>query len=358
MSRVRGHRGFTLIELLVVIAIIALLVALLLPAVQKAREAARKTQCQNNLKQIGLALHNYHDAHLMFPPGQLSNINVLFQTDMIGRYVHPDEAKVYLGPAPVSNPNGLHGTSWMLHILPMIDQGQLYSFWNFAWNVRTNGELNGVQTARTPDNFDILPPKTEIEVFYCPSRRSTMEALDYVSCERVDQSWTAGGNDYAGCVGSGIAFTDPSNPDRQTYYLTPAQLTATEVVLPGGGSVSAFTQHGFHAGVFGVNSNTRIADIQDGTTNVIVVAERRLFTNLTPNQIRSSDGWSFGGPATLFTTRNAPHLGQHFDEADSSHEGIVHVLLGDGSVRGVSFNIDLRTWRNLGNKSQGTPVDF
>ena len=103
--RTRRKRGFTLIELLVVIAIIAILVALLLPAVQQAREAARRTQCKNNLKQIGLALHNYHDTHGRFPPTQV----------MVA----------YLG-ANYTNPVPRNHT-WMSLILPYLEQGNLYS---------------------------------------------------------------------------------------------------------------------------------------------------------------------------------------------------------------------------------------
>lgn len=98
------RRGFTLIELLVVIAIIAVLIALLLPAVQQAREAARRTQCKNNLKQIGLALHNYHDAHDCFPPGQIRGWNGSFDSG--------------------------NGFAWGALILPFMDQANLYNLLN------------------------------------------------------------------------------------------------------------------------------------------------------------------------------------------------------------------------------------
>jgi prepilin-type N-terminal cleavage/methylation domain-containing protein len=353
MRHRRNHRGFTLIELLVVIAIIAILVALLLPAVQKAREAARKTQCQNNLKQIGLALHNYHDAHLVFPPGQIART---FEVNTIGRYVDPDEATLQ---TQVNVPTlNLHGTSWMLHILPQLDQVGLYNQWNFNWNVRSNGDV-GFLTQELRIDF---PPKTDIKAYYCPSRRDSMKATDvYSQTDRVAQDWTKGGNDYAGCTGSGITFADQDPDERQTYVLTPQQLAQTQVTQIINGisrTVSPFTQDPNHIGVFGVNSSNAIRDITDGTSNVIMVSERRIFTTRTTNVKMSSDGWAWGGPATLFSTRLAPHTGQHFDEADSLHDGIVHALLGDGSVRQISFSMDLRTWQNLGNRSQGTPVQF
>jgi prepilin-type N-terminal cleavage/methylation domain-containing protein len=349
MVRLQRQRGFTLIELLVVIAIIALLVALLLPAVQQAREAARRSACQNNLKQLGLALHNYHDAHRIFPPGQIS---AYFNNDSIGRHVHPDEVRM-------QNVVGLyHGTSWMLHILPNIDQAALYNNWNFNWNVRSNGDLG----VTTPDLGVIYPPKTELPVFYCPSRRGSMNASStYSNTERVDVSWVKGGNDYAGVAGSGIVFNDNQNV-RQTYWLTPVQLASTVNAA----GISPYNQHGLHIGMFGVNSSTRMADVQDGTSNVVMVSERTVFKNPTTqvnnqninlNLIRSSDGWAYGGPATMLSFRSPPHTGLHFDEADSVHPQIVQVCLADGSVKQVSINIDQRTWRNLGNMAQGSPVE-
>jgi len=373
MSR-RRVRGFTLIELLVVIAIISILVALLLPAVQRARAAAQKVSCQNNLKQLGLALHNYHDTHRVFPPGQLANqfIGINGQsfggggsggmggnpggtgTNNVGNYCHPLEAKQILTTVPgttgidIQNLFGLHGTSWMVHILPQLDQQNLYDYWRFDGNVRANGDVGWLSR----DLATIYPAKNEIEFFYCPSNRKGM-GIDagYSPTERIDPTWETGGNDYAGCAGSGIVFNDDA---RQTWDLTGPQLLATEI-----NGFSPYTQHTNHVGVFGVNSNSSIDTIKDGTTNVILVSERRIFKTNTINRLRSSDGWAYGGPATMFSTRNGPHKGDHYDEADTPHTDSVQVCLADGSVRGISISIDLRTWRNLGNRSNATPLgDF
>ena len=397
MLKRESRRGFTLIELLVVIAIIAMLIALLLPAVQKAREAARRASCQNNLKQIGLALHNYHDTHRTLPPGQINNS---FSTEtVLGssppltlQYANPVESRAYY--APKNNVNGFQGTSWMLQILPMLDLASLYGFYDQTSNLRTNGDF-GAQ-GPPPDLIFTFPPRTEVPAFYCPSRRNQMDVASgkFSQCDRVDAVstvltlppaltnpvlWTKGGNDYAGVTGSGRTFHENiTNPldvtERQTYSLTPAQLllttTTTSVVVNGVSqslTTSPYTQHPNNIGIFGVNTSVNFLAISDGTSNVIMVAERRLNAQPKTSQLVgataltqqiSSDGWAFGGAATLMSCRNAPHsILSQFDEADSAHDQIIQVCLADGSVKQISVNIDLRTWKNLGNMMQGSAVD-
>ena len=97
-----------------------------------------------------------------------------------------------------------------------------------------------------------------------------------------------------------------------------------------------------------------VSEVREGTLYI----ELRQNVNIDPNVLRSSDGWCWGGPATMLSTRETPHSRQHFDEADSPHDGVVQAALADGSVRQFSFSIDERTWQNLGNRSQGSPVDL
>src|SRR5690349_12758105 len=142
MARVRRKSGFTLIELLVVIAIIAVLIALLLPAVQQAREAARRSQCKNNLKQLGLALHNYHELANMFPPGEINNGETSCQTWMVG-----------------------NGLTWRVMLLPQLDYGPMYNNINFSdW---AHGGCPG-KVFTTPNSW-LQVQGSALTVLLCPS---------------------------------------------------------------------------------------------------------------------------------------------------------------------------------------------
>jgi len=141
-------RGFTLIELLVVIAIIAILIALLLPAVQQAREAARRTQCRNNLKQLGLALHNYHDVHLTFPPGWI--------TEIASNPSFVDATTPYVS-----------GWAWSAFLLPFVDHSPVYN-------------ALGVGDGNTPVPTSGGSPETNpLTVFICPSDDTTLKVVDF-----------------------------------------------------------------------------------------------------------------------------------------------------------------------------------
>src|SRR5262245_61312406 len=141
MSNHLGRKAFTLIELLVVIAIIAILIALLVPAVQKVREAAARTQCSNNLKQQGLALHTYHDTKKVLPPGAPSDI-----------------------PPWTATVNGGWGTSWMVHILPFIEQGPIWSRWTYTYGTGSVG-----YSGKYNPNNRVLVNMVTIPIYRCPA---------------------------------------------------------------------------------------------------------------------------------------------------------------------------------------------
>lgn len=362
----RRTRGFTLIELLVVIAIIAILVAILLPAVQRAREAANKSRCQNNLKQIALGLHNYHDAHNTFPPGQI--VTRWITTGTV-RYVDHTE--------PYSNIQvaGLQGVSWMFHVLPYIEQGNLYQYWRPEFNVFGNSEYTfGALYLNTPQQINqwaklgYAPAQAEIPMFYCPSRRGGIsntigeftlnKYIDTDAATKLTTGVRGGGTDYAGCAGSGLLFNDAANV-RSLWDLTSAQIqTANQTATLG------YNQTGGNPGVFYANSAVRIGDIKDGTSQTILVGEGERFEKLNgkvlPTQRTiyqfASDGWAWGGPATLFTTVDGANKRTHFAWAGGPHDDVIQVALADGSVRQISQSIGLNVWQSLGNASGGVPV--
>ncbi|MDA0921726.1 MAG: DUF1559 domain-containing protein [Planctomycetota bacterium] len=209
----RAKKGFTLIELLVVIAIIAILIALLLPAVQQAREAARRSQCKNNLKQIGLSLMNYHDVHKTLPPG----VTVAAGTAA----VTAPTASPAKAAAGVSNFFG-----WTTHILPFFDQAPLFK--------KLNSKLIFSNNAGTPNNAALCA--TILTATRCPSDSGP----DQDTAGGVEDMGLA---NYVGNFGVGMPDDDVNPRSVQ--------------------------------GIMGANTKIRIRDCKDGMSNVILAAERR-----------------------------------------------------------------------------------
>jgi len=294
--------AFTLIELLVVIAIIAILVALLLPAVQQAREAARRSSCKNNLKQIGLALHNYHETHAVFPP--------LFVIPTDPTATTP--ASIYTDALNTAGRDGAGANpawSWSAYLLPYIEQPALYD----------QGEIG--QGSLILEHRDVF--RTPISVYMCPS--------DDVKPLNNQSNWNRLTNDdYHAAKSNYVAANDHQEPTRNE--------NAT--------------------GAFYRNSDTRMSNIKDGTSNTIAVGERMDspggtsvscavwagMLSTTPLPLPESGGSPHGGFArdTAGTGRLAINEIDewHFASAFSSpHEGGAQFLMFDGSVRFISENI-------------------
>jgi len=335
MNKPRLRPGFTLIELLVVIAIIAILIALLLPAVQQAREAARRTQCKNHLKQLGLALHNYHDTSNGFPIG----------------------ARAGQG----------WGVSWYVGVLPFLDQAPVFNKLTFdgahpGWvdNGVAAGNLNG----QVVNGLLIRP-------MICPS--SPLDPLG-----PTGRGYRTVRPQYVGITGS---TDDDQTPPRWTN--NPAQYGCCNCCgAAGAGSVrDGIAANG---GPFNRTRNFAIKDIKDGTTNTIHVGEQSDFYSDINNpaagktfQVNNNHGWMMGtdrhnnrgnGRAYNITTVRYPinkaqvgmgGVGNNHGEnngLNSAHVGGTQVLLCDGSCRFISENIDMLTLRYLCNRADGKTV--
>ncbi len=341
----RSHRnrsrGFTLIELLVVIAIIAVLIALLLPAVQQAREAARRTQCRNNLKQIGLALHNYMSTHTVLPFGKGAS---------------------YAG-VPVY-------ARWSQHamILPYIDQAPLYNTIDFNFPPETPG-MGGV-VAFMPaftnvGGVNAVASRTAISGFMCPTDLGPSDP------------WRAQ-NNYAGNQGGWLcdrgdfpaAATDVSPSEVQTgvfYWLSRCNAAS---FTDGMSQTIMFSEKIRGQGTPDIKSDLFVIPAQTSlaatySTCQAVTASSTPLTSkwgyswvmgencctqynhvATPNS-KSCGGTGFTGSMTNMAMQVS---------AGSRHTGGVHAMMGDGSIRFVSDNIDLNVWRALGTRAGGEPI--
>ena len=313
-----SKRGFTLIELLVVIAIIAILIALLLPAVQQAREAARRSQCKNNLKQIGLALHNYHDTHRVFPPG--------FVREYGSATANDDTA---------TDASRQGNWAWGAFILPFVDQAALFNLLEVGPTTCAEAMADATKRAL------LLQP---LDAYRCPSDPNDGR--------------------------SPHSFRDDSGTDY-----SPAMALSNYVAA----NHQDNTRRS-NTGIFGMDSNVKFRDVIDGTSNTLLVGERahKVSTGMEGTDPGNSqtisrilDAQAGCAYCTRGTRENSSHgirdvLGSSVTSINgptdlsvgyvqstsargfsSAHEGGAHFVLADGSVRFLSENLDQGTFRDL-----------
>jgi len=348
------RRGFTLIELLVVIAIIAVLIALLLPAVQQAREAARRTQCKNNLKQLGLSMHNYHDVHDRFP------LPVVFST---------------------GGGSGVGGTKssnvWSLAILPFMDHSATYSLYDFNFSAYQPTNLTAVQK--------------KIPAYLCPSTPRAAAGITYT----IPAAIAAAG----GFASTALTLTDAGAID----YIATTKVRKEFMRIAYNDPTISTDREGWAKGAFVVNNvaaqvpnGGRISDITDGTSNTTLIVElvgrNILYRSLRSpiavgvnpltdealwNSLVGGGAWADGfngagevngrlfdgtgnsGPCAINCSNARARAGDGFQPMGglySFHVGGAHALMADGSVRFLSQNISGITLASLVSRDTGETV--
>jgi prepilin-type N-terminal cleavage/methylation domain-containing protein len=356
----RRRSGFTLIELLVVIAIIAVLIGLLLPAVQAAREAARRAQCVNNLKQIGIALHNYHDSALSFPPGRMQPYVLV---DAAGR----------------GGPCWRGGLAVHMFILPFLEQGNFSNAFNYSTSRVRPGTCDQNNTVAV----------TQLAAFLCPSDANPQVAGAPVNNYRynigaticMSSAWTDQGADLA--PWSTTCSAEINGPrggvftDRVTSIATvtdgtsntaafsernlgdlgansvigpiaPADVKDGPVLRGGGAPPANYNTDGMVAGCIADGNTTLNADGQYGIGGASIIngdMQQTMYNHLLPpnSQIRDCDGGGYidgNNEAAIVSAR-------------SRHPGIVNVVAADGSVRAVKNTVNPALWQAYGTAKGG-----
>jgi prepilin-type N-terminal cleavage/methylation domain-containing protein/prepilin-type processing-associated H-X9-DG protein len=296
-----GHPAFTLVELLVVIAIIAILIGLLLPAVQKVREAASRAKCQNNLKQIGLALHNHHDTRGSFPAGYLWTP------------VTPDDPEQ---TAP--------GWGWAAQLLPYIEQDNLYKQINLSLPVEHPGHV----AVRTQG----------LSLYTCPSDPKT--GLFTVSSASNAPLADAATNSYAACYGAGGEIGEEPGTGNGLFFRN-SRVRFGDVTDGSSNTIAI----GERAAIF--TQTPWAGCVSEGTTRV------------TPGAP------TFSAAVEEAPTQVLAHTGSHTlndpwadpDDFFTPHTGVAQFLFGDGSVRPVRIGISLKTLQALSTRAGGEVVN-
>jgi prepilin-type N-terminal cleavage/methylation domain-containing protein/prepilin-type processing-associated H-X9-DG protein len=332
-------RGFTLIELLVAIAIIAVLIALLLPAVQSAREAARRAQCVNNLKQIGLAIANYESTHGCIVSGYISSSLPLTYAPVSG-----------YNPDPQTNDNG-PGWGWLALLLPFAEQSPLFNAINA--NLPTWVVDNG--TVATVQVNVCLCPSANNPTPTCPMVDSNVQLLPVANqyFARANYQYNMGWNDTS---------------------ITPANTNYDDPVKGCNGPIYR-NSHITYAGVTDGLSNTVFASektpyLADATWVGIIPGYRHFAYNAFASAGTGGAGINYDYPGAILASHSGPSLYEspqvihppnsplgHTDEFYSLHPGGANVLLGDGSIRFIKQSINLLTWQALSSRAVGEVID-
>ena len=301
------RRGFTLVELLVVIAIIGVLVALLLPAVQSAREAARRMQCTNHLKQFGLAIHTFHDVQNNLPPAR------------------------YRDNYP----------SWFAFILPQLESGAAYDLWDLD------------RSYYDPVNEDAQ--RFASPIFLCPSRDARRLSESGDDNDGAQRHLPGAISDYVGCSGNNVQPEGPSYGGTHPYWDASANgaIVTHKVFAASNYPPSSWRDH-----------HLRFEEIADGTTNTLFVGEKHVRN--AEFGANPDDGSAYNGDYARSQVRAggrlAPLAKGPFDDSGgghnfgSGHPGVVHFAFGDGHVQALSTSIASSTLDLLAVRDDGLPL--